>query len=46
MNMIASMEKATIVDIILNYILERDNYEEWNQCIRRKLNEVPMMVEP
>jgi hypothetical protein len=25
-------------------LLKRDNDEEWNQCIRRKLNEVPMMV--
>jgi hypothetical protein len=41
MNMSASIEKATIPDIIL----KRDNYEEWNQSIRRKLNEVPMMVD-
>jgi len=37
----ASMEKTTIPDIILT----RENYEEWNQSIRRKLNEVPMMVD-
>ncbi len=41
MNMDASMEKSNITDIIL----KRDNYEEWNQHIRRKLNEVPMMVD-
>jgi hypothetical protein len=41
MNMDASIEKSTIADIIL----KRDNYEEWNQCIRRKLNEVPIMVD-
>jgi hypothetical protein len=35
------MEKTTIPDIIL----KRDNCEEWNQFIRRKLNEVPMMVD-
>ena len=41
LKMSASMEKTTIPDIILT----RENYEEWNQSIRRKLNEVPMMVD-
>ena len=40
-NMSASVEKESFPDIIL----KRDNYEEWNQFIRRKLNEVPMMVD-
>ena len=35
------MEKTAISDIILT----RENYEEGNQSIRRKLNEVPMMVD-
>ncbi len=39
--MSASVEKESFPDIIL----KRDNYEEWNQFIRRKLNEVPMMVD-
>ena len=34
------MEKGLLPTILLN----RDNYEEWNQSIMRKLNEVPMMV--
>ncbi len=41
LNMSASTKKTTIPDIILT----RENYEEWNQAIRRKLNEVPMMVD-
>ena len=41
MEMSASMEKESFPDIIL----KRDNYEEWNQFIRRKLNDVPMMVD-
>ncbi len=39
--MSASVEKESFPDIIL----KRDNYEEWNQFIGRKLNEVPMMVD-
>jgi len=39
--MSASVEKESFPD----FILKRDNYEEWNQFIRRKLNEVPMMVD-
>jgi hypothetical protein len=39
--MSASVEKESFPDIILKC----DNYEEWNQCIRRKLNEVPMVVD-
>jgi hypothetical protein len=38
---LASMEKSLFQDTVL----KRDNYEEWNQFIRRKLNEVPMMVD-
>jgi hypothetical protein len=34
------MEKGLLSSILL----KRDDYEEWNQCIKRKLNEVPMMV--
>ncbi len=41
LKMSASIEKTTIPDIILT----RENYEEWNQSIRRKLNEVPIMVD-
>ncbi len=33
------MEKESFPD----FLLKRDNYEERNQFIRRKLNEVPMM---
>ncbi len=39
--MSGSVEKEGFPDIIL----KRDNYEEWNRFIRRKLNEVPMMVD-
>ncbi len=39
LNMSASIEKTTFPDIILT----RENYEEWNQSIRRKLNEVSMI---
>ncbi len=35
-----SVEKGLLPTILL----KRDYYEEWNQCIKRKLNEVPMMV--
>ncbi len=38
--MTASMEKGLFPDIILN----RDNYILMHQCIKRKLNEVPMMM--
>ncbi len=31
-------------ELLPSMLLKRDNYEEWNQFIRRKLNEVPMMV--
>ena len=41
MEMSASVEKESFPGIIL----KRDNYEEWNQFIRRKLNEVPMMMD-
>ncbi len=39
--MSANMGKGMFPDIIL----KRENFEEWNQFIRRKLNEVPMMVD-
>ncbi len=35
-----SVEKGLLPSILL----KRDNYEEWNQSIMRKMNEVPMMV--
>jgi hypothetical protein len=40
LKMSESMEK----ELLPSMLLKRDNYEEWNQFIRRKLNEVPMMV--
>ncbi len=39
--MSASVEKGSFPD----FILKRDNYEEWNQFICSKLNDVHMMVD-
>ncbi len=40
LKMTASMEKGMFPDIVI----KRDNYEEWNLFIGRKLNEVPVIV--
>jgi hypothetical protein len=34
----------SVEKVITQHSIQRDNYEEWNQFIRRKLNDVPMMV--
>ncbi len=39
-NMSGNMEKTSFPDIIL----KRDNYEEWSQFAKRKLNKTPMML--